>query len=187
MWAHYGDNNRGVVLLFSFEEVKAAFGDDLIWDGKVSYSNFLSGDSSLGSLGDIRKYDPRVTFYEHVKNHFVENAVPEISQKYRCWSGEHEYRFAIYNDSCSYHNVHFAHALKGLVLGFDCDDETAFKVYECAAPFEIPIWRVNWDILSARFDLQEITPESLDRNTSCMWLLKKRFLSWLTIIGVIQR
>lgn len=127
MWAQYGDNHRGVCLVFNrsrLEElVEGQFGSKyLIKTGPVNYV-----DRSVGFDWDDQQFTINVDAYEslgrdeyfraHLKTHYKKLFFEKMTD----WQGENEWRIVVFSNEAQPLFLNFEDSLVGVVFG----DETS--------------------------------------------------------------
>jgi len=126
MWAQYGDNHKGVCLIFSKKELHTEFKSSrkvgLLY-GKIEYENFIPiihndifiEPSMVKSLlRDPYKLYEKLNDNQQLKSRFF--------KKHTDWKSEHEYRWLLFSENGSEFYLPFHNSLKAIVFGSKTND-----------------------------------------------------------------
>lgn len=161
MWAQYGENHRGICLLFDRDLLDNAIrevvrGDAALYKGRVEYDDYLKRVSA--AVCDLD--------YDRVSEAGIEVAVKEQVDKYHLalflrkdsdWIGESEYRWIIHRRELGYEFVRFGDALKSVVLGVDFPDVFVPSIREVVK--ETPVHHLEWDAEREDFYLRSLATD----------------------------
>lgn len=103
MWAHYGDNHKGICLIFDKEELSAQFRKSdfiKIYEDKVDYLSFLPliGNSILLSKIELEKFESESYNLELLYEFLDDNYLLKFKyfRKHIDWKTENEYRWLVF-------------------------------------------------------------------------------------------
>jgi hypothetical protein len=121
MWEQYGDNHRGVCLIFRRDRLEAVLDDELgkqgeHFKGEVKYTPSGFFGSEARELIDQEIFDPDTTA-EAVKRHVYENVRGLFFLKTDDWEAEREYRFLLMHPSKEHAYAPYQDALGCVVVG----------------------------------------------------------------------
>jgi len=151
MWAHYGDNHKGVCLIFDKEILtKEIFNQfyqkKTIYSGHVQYVNRNVIDEPFVSSYCIDyEHLELVGFEQYVLHHISTHLRRLFFEKAIDWITEDEYRWVLFGKESEDLYINYGDSLKGVVFGNDCceNDITAItsKLYDKGIFFEQLIWK----------------------------------------------
>lgn len=128
MWAQYGDNSKGVCLVFDreklltlahnqFDDIGLVFSDDVQYFDVGELPNFRDDEITLSPENIMQES------YNDIANRILEpeHRVPYFFFKHNDWESEQEFRIIVY---MTYRPedlyLHFNDALVGITFGCDC-------------------------------------------------------------------
>ncbi|UTJ07549.1 DUF2971 domain-containing protein [Arcobacter roscoffensis] len=150
MWASYGDNCKGLCLIFDKEELSKEFNkiDNVkIYEDKVEYLDFipLIESSTCFSLYDLKniktnseemKFNPELLYKAIDKNYLLKF---KYFRKHIDWKTENEYRWLVFSRETKDLDINFGNSLKAIVLGVDCNSK-----YKCLLEYyNIPLFKLS--------------------------------------------
>lgn len=145
MWAHYGDNHKGICLIFDKEELSAQFRKSdfiKIYEDKVDYLSFLPliGNSILLSKIELEKFESESYNLELLYEFLDDNYLLKFKyfRKHIDWKTENEYRWLVFAKTTRDLNINFGSSLKAIVLGIDTD----IKYKVLLEKYNIPIFKL---------------------------------------------
>lgn len=136
MWAQYGDNHKGLCLVFKRERIEALlieqFGQDAeLYGSNINYRNRpLKGDIFRSPYTLHYPLLREVGIVEYVKRHIYTYNVELIFEKSLDWRDENEYRFLMHIDRLENQFLQFDDALGGIVFGADTSDEHQREIFQ---------------------------------------------------------
>lgn len=145
MWASYGDNHKGVCLIFNKAELSKEFNKKnfvYCFENKVSYQSFLpiSENPVVFNPNKIKNLlnNPK-ELYEAVNDNLLLQT--KYFEKHIDWKTEHEYRWLVFSEQTKDLNINFAKSLKGIVLGVDVD----YKYSSLFKNYNIPLFKLTFE------------------------------------------
>ncbi|MFH4537710.1 DUF2971 domain-containing protein [Vibrio alginolyticus] len=136
MWAQYGDNHRGVCLIFDksriekllieqFDSHADLYGSDIKYVNRMIKGDIFKSPYTLNYplFKDIGLFD----FVRGHVNHFNNELIFEKSLD---WRDENEYRYLMHIDSLDNQFLKFGNALKGIVFGTDTSEEDQRTIFQ---------------------------------------------------------
>ena len=156
MWATYGDDHRGVCLIFDRELLRQALESGLkargrLLYGVVRYGNLSPKDESGGAVFDLRafKKDFDTAFDQKIKDH----GDMYFLYKHVDWSAESEYRFIIVGDTPGPVELAFNDALVGVVVGRKSREKVGYSraIGDIAQDMNVPGRYIDWGWGSANY------------------------------------
>lgn len=116
MWAHYGQNGRGVCLVF--DKIKLVQLARKEFDGLVVYGNVEYTDNGHLMLSPPEgklafEYDLEYLINNRFKNHNKEL----LLTKHLDWEAENEFRISLLDNSSGASYLHFSTALEAIIVG----------------------------------------------------------------------
>lgn len=136
MWAQYGDNHKGLCLIFERKRIEALlieqFGHNAdLYYKDIKYRNSpLKGDITCSPYTLNYPLLQKVGIVEYVKRHIYNYNEELVFEKSLDWRGENEYRFLMHIDRLENQFLQFDNALKGIVFGTDTSDEHQRDVFQ---------------------------------------------------------
>lgn len=136
MWAQYGDNHRGVCLVFDQKRIREKFqkqfAKHFLIDGPVTYvdkspffdsaeQQFIINIDYLTGAG-WREIYPQL----HIRTHYQTLFFEKMSD----WAGEAEWRFVTFSDSAEPQYLDYGDALLGVVFGDETSDDDRERIRE---------------------------------------------------------
>lgn len=147
MWATYGDNHKGLCLIFDKDELSKEFSkiDSIkIYEGKIKYLNYipLIQNNVALSIKELRsicikgkKYNTEL-LYNAIDNNYLLKS--KYFRKHIDWKTENEYRWLVFTKEAKDLNLNFAKSLKAIVLGVETDER-----YICLLEkYNIPLYKL---------------------------------------------
>ncbi len=136
MWASYGDNHKGICLVFDKEKLRTAIcnnkdNEDIMLDGKISYGP--SRDGLIHNCSD----------FEDAKDYIINNPDYFFFYKHCDWHTENEYRFILITEGTNDQFLSFSDALVGIVVGMEVENSNIDKIIELSRS-DIPVIQAIW-------------------------------------------
>ena len=128
MWAHYGDNHKGVCLIFGKEDstkrIKLAFFPKrMIVQGHVHYVNrSVVGNIFTSPYGIFYDRLEEVGFEQYIVDHLYTHHKRLFFEKAEDWSSEDEYRWVLFGREEKDLFLNYGESLKGIVFGNNCHE-----------------------------------------------------------------
>lgn len=122
MWAQYGNESKGVCLVFSrsrLRECVSGIYEESLVCGSVEYTD----DRHRMAIPMMRVGDLELPTSEIAKSRFIEANRQIVFTKYRDWSDEAEWRLACYDERPGPIYVDFQDSLSAIVAGPMCGKE----------------------------------------------------------------
>lgn len=124
MWSQYGDDNKGVCLVFDKNELEKSVQDiyineeEKIVTGSVYYQNEygMRNSSRNVDISNLNKYGPERIAFNHLKNYYEELFLTKNSD----YRDENEYRIIVMMQREIQLFLSITNSLKGIILGDNC-------------------------------------------------------------------
>jgi Protein of unknown function (DUF2971) len=130
MWAHYGDNHRGVCMVFEREKLVDSVVRQI---GGVPHEGSLTYDADLASVPSFDFLQTKSKSDRELEAELALDYRNLWFRKYACWSSEREYRIAIpKNNLDRYLEIPLNPGLIGVCLGVDVAVKDANSVAAAA-------------------------------------------------------
>ncbi|MEM9316419.1 MAG: DUF2971 domain-containing protein [Pseudomonadota bacterium] len=158
MWATYGDNHKGVCLVFEKsllrERIKQHFsGRSIPICGDVNYDRYVvtTAGTMWQPLADHKAYSFKVNdetdnletqILEKVKAH----SQSYFFHKHEDWAGENEYRFVAHSETDTPEFIDYGQTLVGIACGMDCTDGSLEIATVFANSRKIPVVQTHWSL-----------------------------------------
>jgi hypothetical protein len=160
MWAQYGDNHRGVCLIFDKSALNIAISNQFlndfdIYGGSVTYKNRLIVEYlSTSSYGINIDYLERLRLEKYVKAHIYTHHKRLFFEKSEDWSNEDEFRWVLFSNKEEDVYLRFGNSLAGVVFGDSCSDDDISKVVEQCQGWGVQFERIVWKNCSPWFSFR---------------------------------
>jgi len=120
MWSQYGENHRGICLVFSKEELKKTFDERQVQIKKheANYVKYLQQDGfdwGTGTLDGNRLESEGVEAY--LFNHIMENSEGFFFRKHIDYRDEAEFRVVVFDPEKKLECIDISTSLKGVIVG----------------------------------------------------------------------
>lgn len=155
MWATYGDNHKGICLIFdkndltrNFENQEKSKEFKNICNKEVDYLNFLShvNNNIFVTLNELKKFYKGPTEYDAEKllslidNNYLFRT--KYFRKHSDWESESEYRWLVFSKDIEDLNINYGNSLKAIVLGINVESK-----YECIFKkfTSIPLYKISFE------------------------------------------
>lgn len=136
MWAQYGDNHKGVCLIFDRQRIETLLKEQYssvaeLYASDIKYKNtFLKGDLLNSPYTLNYPLLKEIGITEYVRQHIDEYNNELIFEKSLDWRDENEFRYLMYIDSTENQFLKFGNALRGIVFGTDTTEEDQRSVFQ---------------------------------------------------------
>jgi hypothetical protein len=170
MWATYGDNHKGVCLIFDKNELSENFKIqenlkefNYICDRKVDYLDFIShiNNNIFVTPNELRKfykgpnkYDSKKLF-SLIKNYSDNMLELKYSRKHIDWESEDEYRWLIFSENTEDLDINYGKSLKAIILGINVDPKYK-KIIENYT--SVPLYQITFN--DGKYDTNKILKTS---------------------------
>ena len=156
MWASYGDNNRGVCLVFDKYKLSKIIRDQFtcrVFEGEVAYQEATNSNQGwLWKVGFSKKAPP-FSLSDLYKS-FEGTVLKGISNyyeyyfftKHEDWHGEQEYRYVLCSELEEPEYLDFKDALVGVTVGIDCEESSITELVSLVSPRGIPVFQAFWSL-----------------------------------------
>lgn len=158
MWATYGDNHKGVCLIFHKNQLienlaKLSLPSEKFYHGDVGYDKFVE----TAGVKMWRTLMPEGAFSfkgARLKSHFKDYILEQIEEhhvryffwKHEDWRSEDEYRLVIYGERKEVAFLPCQNTIAGIAVGMDCNKENLEALVKAANRLKIPIVQPEWSI-----------------------------------------
>ncbi len=158
MWAQYGDNNKGVCLIFDKsvlnKEVEKQFSNDsIIYKGNVTYqsSELIEESWKLQNQINIESNNFSLTSFKYDFENAIQNQIHTHQEtyffhKYEDWKAENEFRFVIYSQKDGDFYLNFGDALSGIVVGSNFDQKHENELLEGIEKLGVPATQFSYGL-----------------------------------------
>ncbi|MGY8639202.1 DUF2971 domain-containing protein, partial [Bradyrhizobium sp. 14AA] len=152
MWQQYGDNYRGVCMVYDRQALDDAINiskpaDSLIGIGRVHYGDiprvFKLGYQYHPFLMDCDRVR-EVGLKQAIQEHIVRHGKLLFFQKASDWQSEKEYRWLIWDNMHKEHFFEVGRALKGVILGSNIHPKHMDKIERLCAAHRIIPKQLTW-------------------------------------------
>jgi hypothetical protein len=148
MWAHYGENHRGVVLAFDRKKLLTSAIATLRNRADLRYGHILyvSSDHPAGMHPEIIDYNDWASRSpnDSASRHLDRYRGWFFFTKHDAWAAERECRLVAFGELNRYEYVEFGDALVEIVLGEAASTETVVACERIGKDLGVPISRVFW-------------------------------------------
>jgi Protein of unknown function (DUF2971) len=154
MWAQYGDNHKGVCLVFD----KALLNDAI---SKAGCDEAINGKVYYDFVGDIARVP---TYFMLKDSDHVDFDLPKLQQrgedeifdqmkavssliffaKHQDWAAENEYRWIVIRKDDQPIDFPFKNSLVGVVIGQDAEPDSEAEIVNLGNKFGIPVVKYYW-------------------------------------------
>jgi len=147
MWAHYGENHKGVCIKFNgkildqrIKELKRKKGCD-IFRGKVKYNDFallepIYFPTSFQQLSQ--------DLNQEIRNHLKDNYREYFLLKARDWITEYEFRWMVFSTEDAPEYISIEGAIEGVVIGESYPREDISLIKKLCHELGIEPTGMNW-------------------------------------------
>ena len=161
MWSQYGDEHKGVCLVFQRDKLEAAFRAAFPtarpWAvGRVSYCNrpvLLRRDDPTYFI--IIDELAKRGWEEYIRNHLQQYHKRLFFEKNADWSAENEYRFVVWGGTGSSEFINFDDSLRGVMFGASASDETIRAVYSAVRDRGVFTQQLRWQGCAPWYNLEK--------------------------------
>lgn len=155
MWAHYGENHKGICIKFNgkklderIQELKKSFPDKMceVFSGKVEYDDrwVIDGRKIYISLDIVSGFND-IEFTEWLrKNYFIENYRVIFLTKTKDWESEYEFRWLIHNEKDFPEFIPISEITEEVLVGSDFHKAYYPSLFEFCKELGIPAYRIFW-------------------------------------------
>jgi hypothetical protein len=153
LWAHYGDNNSGVAIVFNVELFLEACRKktNYSWALSAAKMSYLESASHLDKPNIIRLYDLQNTEYITVAKYVFERAADFWHNKNDLWAHENEYRVMLVNEEIGSTMIDIKESIKAIAFGEKVSDVVLTSVGEYCHRQGITILKVDYDEIEERY------------------------------------
>lgn len=149
MWATYGDDHKGVCLIFDKEilrtEIESQIESDVrLFHGGISYTK------TSPFLNELPKFDLEALKADHQKELQRQTDIHKekwLFSKHIDWVSENEYRFVLSGGRQGVVDLSFGNALVGVVVGKKAEDKPGYlrALADLTQEMEIPCVQLTWN------------------------------------------
>lgn len=151
MWATYGDNHKGVCLVFDKDRLQQVFqnqmrSSDKLFYGSVKYGRLMPPKSGA-PLFDLTAL--KANFDDTLGQKIKDHQDIYFFYKHLDWVTENEYRFVIVGEDQKEMDLLFEDALVGVVLGMNASEEDIRDVAILADELGVPVVQSFWGMMNS--------------------------------------
>ncbi|MDF4993261.1 DUF2971 domain-containing protein [Vibrio parahaemolyticus] len=148
MWAQYGDNHRGICLIFDYERLFSHFHEQhkmrTYSCNYVKYKDRLIADIQMDpafiiNVDHLEKRGAKDYSYDHLLK-FKERLYFEKASD---WANENEFRFVVFETEEELF-LDYKNALRGIVFGHDCTDSDISSIVSATKSLGIRYQKLKW-------------------------------------------
>ena len=175
MWAQYGDNHKGVCLVFDRNKLTHQINDQLahkhlVLASHVKYRNrnvipnlFASDDQQYSiDIDHLQKHGKEQYVAHHLSTH-VERL---FFEKMNDWSGESEWRYIVFSDSETDLYVNYGNSLVGVMFGNDTEEDDIISVMNMTNRTGVRHMGLKWKNCSPWYDYENLRYTGGIRNSA---------------------
>lgn len=171
MWAQYGENHRGVCLVFRKEPllatVRRQVTEGLLLEGNVHYRNValvpnLTPHEFMIDFDLYESLGPIAYAHSHIKTHH--RAL--FFEKLLDWRDESEWRIVLLSEVDKDEYVQYDSALVGVMHGAEIDEEVSREITEMTDDREVEHMGLTWKNSSPWYDYEVSRWTARDRASS---------------------
>lgn len=145
LWAHYGDNHRGVCLIIEKEKFDESFGNlqncDLLDSKKVKYCNEVyEGNPRHLSYSNLKEFGLK----DRISKYFDNQIDYLFFQKTDYWQSEYEFRYALKSMMNNHIFINIKNSLKGFVYGENTINTDKKYLNNFCNEEKIPMYGMDW-------------------------------------------
>ena len=152
MWAHYGENHKGVCLKLNGnkldEQIKKSLLDTKceIFSGEVDCDDrwVNDGTSELIDFDDISKLND-IELKEWIREYFKKNHEKIFLTKSKEWESEHEFRWLVHNEKDSPEFIPIDDIVEEIFVGCDFHKTYYPSLYKLCKDLGIPAYEIFWN------------------------------------------
>jgi len=153
MWAHYGENHKGVCLKFNGnkldEQIKKAFLDKKheIFCGNIEYDDkwAIDGVSIFIDIGEVSKLND-IEFKEWLRHeYFIKNYKKIFLKKSMGWENEYEFRWLVYSENDSPEFISISDVTEEIIVGSDFEEAYYPSLDKFCKELGVQAYKVFWD------------------------------------------
>lgn len=150
MWAQYGDDHKGVCLVFDRERLESAFAKAFNGKRPMAIGRVEYRDRTIVSRLDDPTYAvvidelTRLGWEDFVRFHLRHSYKRLFFEKSVDWSTEAEYRCVVWGGDGKAVNVDFGDSLRGVMFGASATDETIDTIYDAVHGLDIFTQQLEW-------------------------------------------
>ena len=161
MWAQYGDNHRGLCLVFDRVKLTHQINEQLarnhlVLDSQVKYRNrnvipnlFASDDQQYCiNIDHLQKVGKVKYVADHLAMHFERL----FFEKMNDWSGENEWRCIVFSDSEADLYVNYGNSLVGVMFGDNTEEDDIISVMNMTNRTGVSHMGLKWKNCSPWYD-----------------------------------
>jgi len=149
MWSQYGNNHKGVCLVFDKQKLIKEINQKFIKTHQILHSEVIYGIYT--SKNDSFPYNIHLTekllldFNTEISNHLEKNRLGLFFTKSSDWINEVEYRWVINSPNEGFEYYRFNNSLEGIVFGSKVTNKEIKSVRT-----EIKKYKIEWDYLNPK-------------------------------------
>jgi hypothetical protein len=157
MWDQYGGRHAGVCLIFDVSRLSSIFHEKYqsftYKSGSVSYADRLLPDIQLEpaftiNVDSLEEMGPK----DYALAHVVKYQERMFFEKAKDWENEAEFRFVIFECEPREHFLEYGNALRGVLFGESCSEETVSKVVALTRSKGLAYQKLLWRNCTPWFD-----------------------------------
>ncbi|EAT13601.1 DUF2971 domain-containing protein [Bermanella marisrubri] len=160
MWAQYGQNHKGVCLVFDRSKldklIYERFSHDQILSSSIEYKNrgiapnLYSADDQqyMINIDHLENVGPEQYVYDHLMAHHKRLFFEKMSD----WRDESEWRYVVFSRSSDDLYLEFQDSLVGIMFGDDTDDQAVSDIMELTKGFGLRYMGLKWKNCSPWYD-----------------------------------
>ena len=153
MWAHYGENHKGVCIKFNGikldEQIKKSFlGEQCkVFCGNVEYDDkwCIEGTNEFINFNDISELND-IEFAEWLRQEYFSKHYKKIFlTKSKDWESEYEFRWLVHSEKGAPEFIPIRDIVEEVLVGCDFDEANYPSLFKFCKDLGIPAYKVLWD------------------------------------------
>lgn len=166
MWAQYGDNHKGICLLFDRESlnstIRQVFANEYVFNRPIQYLNStIQSNPILENAFSLYFEDMlRMGVDRYLTQHISKNFNGIFFTKSTEWSTEDEYRWVVFTKQKSNKDIFFPikTSIRAIILGNDFVTEYQDKLIDISNDLNIPLFKIiTYGFTSIILDVKQST------------------------------
>lgn len=146
MWAHYGENHKGICLLFNGKELDKTINDALDNTRYIVKHGFVRYDDYKAFL-PVKRNDPKFEDCgeeERIRKTLIKNYKDNFLYKSTEWKPEHEFRWLVHSTNSLTLDIPIKSAIRAVVLGADFPDKNVRQIKKLCFNLGTRLSRIGW-------------------------------------------
>ena len=150
LWAHYGDNHKGICLVFNkarlvqeVQRISESISADYFCE-HVRYDDPPNNGDPAFSAFDLRRFDTADEVTTGMLKHLKRYKDTLFLWKDKTWKYENEFRFAIIKNNNNQISIDLPKFISGIILGYDYPNSRDNEIIQAKIKYSVPVARIHW-------------------------------------------